>query len=543
MKLSTRRDRQWTTRPRRNAVVLALAALTSAAGVTGCGLDEWAKNGAKVGPNYDPPPVAVTDNWIDYQDPRVTKQEQDLSHWWGVFDDPVLNGLLDDAYAQNLSLRAAGERVLQTRARLGIAAGNFWPQVQQAAGSATQNKLSDRVPNFAGGEQWFNNVEAGFNVSWELDLWGRFRRAIESADADLQASVADYDDVLVVLLADVTANYIQYRTFEERIAIAKRNVTVQEQSYQLASDKLQAGASTERDAQQAKQVLEQTRASIPSLEASQRQAANALCVLLGVPAQDLSQRLGEPTGIPVAPAELALGIPADLLRRRPDIRRFERQAASQSALIGVAKSDLYPHFAINGSIGVQGEHFADLFHTPGSFTGSIGPSFRWDILNYGRIENNVAQQEARFRELVAAYQEAVLRAGREAEDAAVGFLKAQERAKYLDGSVAAAARTVEISYDQYREGVIDFTPVFLFEGTLADQEDQLAVARSQIALNLVDLYRAMGGGWEMRLTDGKAGPTTRSSTTRPAPASRPTVILTPLGQNPTTNDAAPAEPK
>jgi NodT family efflux transporter outer membrane factor (OMF) lipoprotein len=541
MNLPTRRDRNVFRRLGR-VVVPTLAVLTAATGITGCGLDEWAKNGAKVGPNYDPPPVAVTNNWIDYQDPRVKKQEQDLSHWWNVFDDPVLNGLLDDAYAQNLTLRGAGERVLQARARLGFAKGNFWPQVQEAAGSATQNKLSDRVPNGVG-EQWFNNVEAGFNVSWELDLWGRFRRAIESADADLQASVADYDDVLVVLLADVTANYIQYRTFEERVIIARRNVTIQQQSYQLASDKLQAGASTERDAQQSKQVLEQTRASIPQFEASQRQAANALCVLLGIPAQDLSERLGEPTGIPTAPPELALGIPADLLRRRPDIRRFERQAASQSALIGVAKSDLYPHFSVVGSIGVQGEHFVDLFHTPGSFAGSIGPSFRWDILNYGRIENNVAQQEARFRESVAAYQQAVLTAGREAEDAAVGFLKAQERTKYLDASVAAAARTVEISYDQYKEGVIDFTPVFLFEGTLADQEDQLAVARSQIALNLVDLYRAMGGGWEMRLTDGKAGPTTRSATTRPAATTRPTVILTPTGPSPTTNDATPAEPK
>jgi NodT family efflux transporter outer membrane factor (OMF) lipoprotein len=540
MKLPTCRDRG-VSRPLRSVVVSALAAITATAGIAGCGLDEWAKNGAKVGPNYEPPPVAVTENWIDYQDPRVKSQEQDLSHWWGVFDDPTLNALLDDAYAQNLSLRAAGERISQARARLGIAAGNFWPQRQEAAGSATVNKLSDRVPNGVG-EQWFNNVEAGFNVSWELDLWGRFRRAIESADADLQASVADYDDVLVVLLADVTSNYIQYRTFEERVAIARRNVTIQEQSYQLASDKLQAGASTERDVQQARQVLEQTRATIPQFEASQRQSANALCVLLGVPPHDLGDRLGEPSGIPAAPPELALGIPADLLRRRPDIRRFERQAASQSAVIGVAKSDLYPHFSIIGSIGVQGEHFVDLFHTPGSYAGSIGPSFRWDILNYGRIENNVAQQEARFRELVAAYQEAVLRAGREAEDAAVGFLKAQERALYLDRSVTAAGRTVEISYDQYREGMIDFTPVFLFEGTLAQQEDDLAVARSQIALNLVDLYRAMGGGWEMRLTDGKAGPTTRSAATRPA-TTRPSVILTPIGPSPTTDEAAPAEPK
>jgi len=487
----------------------------------GCGLSEWARNGAKVGPNYAPPPVVVANNWIDYKDPRVTSDERDLSQWWGVFGDPVLDSLVAESYKQNLSLRAAGERITEARARRGIVVGNYFPQVQEAAGSATANKASNQTANAGGTEQWFSNWEAGFNVSWELDVWGRFRRSVESADADLQASVADFDDVLVILLADVSANYVQYRTFQERIRVARRNVEIQEKSFQLAQDKFQAGASTERDVHQSKQVLEQTRASIPQLEASQRQAANALCVLLGLPAHDIAVRLGAEGQIPAAPPEIALGIPADLLRRRPDVRRSERQAAAQSALIGVAKSDFYPRLSLLGSIGVQSDSFGDLFHTPGSIAGSIGPGFQWDILNYGRLESNVQLQEARFRQLVLAYQESVLRAGREAEDAAVGFLKAQERTRYLDGSVAAAARTVEIVHDQYREGVIDFTPVFLFEGTLAEQQDQLAISRGEIALRLVDLYRAVGGGWEMRLKDENGG----GSTTRPA-ATRPTVALT-----------------
>jgi NodT family efflux transporter outer membrane factor (OMF) lipoprotein len=485
----------------------------------GCGLSQWAKNGAKVGPNYSAPPVAVANNWIDYQDPRVKSDEQDLSQWWGVFGDPVLDSLVAEAYKQNLSLRAAGERITEARARRGIVVGNYFPQVQEAAGSATANKASNQTANGTS-EQWFGNWEAGFNVSWELDIWGRFRRSIEAADADLEASVADFDDVLVILLADVSANYVQFRTFQERIRVARRNVEIQEKSYQLAQDKFQAGASTERDVQQSKQILEQTRASIPQLEASQRQSANALCVLLGLPPHDLAVRLGVEGQIPTAPAELALGIPADLLRRRPDVRRSERQAAAQSALIGVAKADFYPRLSLLGSIGVQADSFGDLFHTPGSLAGSIGPGFRWDILNYGRLESNVQLQEARFRELVLAYQESVLRAGREAEDAAVGFLKAQERTRFLDGSVAAAARTVEITHDQYREGVIDFTPVFLFEGTLAEQQDQLAISRGEIALRLVDLYRAVGGGWEMRVKDEKG------STTQPAgSATRPSVAL------------------
>jgi len=487
----------------------------------GCsGLKEWAHNGGKVGPNYVTPPAAVAANWIDYQDPRIKSEQQDVSHWWGVFGDPVLDSLIDEACKQNLSLRVAGERIAESRARRGIAVGNIFPQQQELAATFTANKAS--TASVTGQpEQWFRNSEVGFNVSWELDLWGRFRRAIEAADADLDASVANFDDVLVVLLADVSANYVQYRTFQERIAIARRNVEIQSKSYQLAQDKFKAGATTERDVQQSRQVLEQTRALIPQLEAGARQAANALCVLLGIPPVDLSARLGGVGIIPTAPPELALGIPADLLRRRPDVRRIERQAAAQSALIGVAKADLYPRLSLLGSIGVRAEDFSDMFKTPGSIAGSIGPSINWDILNYGRIEGNVHVQEARFRQLVYSYQEAVLRAGREAEDAAVGFLKAQERAHYLGDSVAAASRTVDISYVQYQQGVIDFTPVYLFEGTLAEQQDALALARGQIALSLVDLYRAVGGGWEMRLPNHAAAPPPRPATTRPVDPAAP----------------------
>ena len=484
-----------------------MASVTLPLVLCGCGLDEWARNGGKLGPNYVTPRTAVAQNWIDYQDPRLKSQEQDLGRWWDVFHDPVLNSLIEQAYEQNLSLRAAGERIVESRARRGIAVGNLFPQQQELAGSWSANKASTEVAN-GGPEQWYRHTEAGFNVAWELDLWGRFRRAIEAADADLEASVADYDDVLVVLLADVSANYIQYRTFQERIAVARRNVQIQQASYQLAQDKFGAGASTERDVHQARQVLEQTRALIPQLEAGARQSANALCVLLGIPPVDLTERLSAVAGVPTAPPELALGIPADLLRRRPDVRRIERQTAAQSALIGVAKSDLYPHFSLLGTIGVRAEEFGDLFKTPGSLSGSIGPAFSWDILNYGRIENNVEIQKSRFRQSVLAYQEAVLRAGREAEDAAVSFLKSQERALYLGNSVAAASRTVEITHAQYQQGIIDFTPVFLFETTLAQQQDELVIAQGQIALSLVDLYRAVGGGWEMRLHGRAAAPAT-----------------------------------
>ena len=324
---------------------------------------------------------------------------------------------------------------------------------------------------------WFSDWDAGLSASWELDFWGRYRRAIEAADAELDASVEDYDDVLVVLLSDVAANYVQYRTFEQRLDYARANVEVQRKSFQLATDKFENGATTERDTHQAKQVLEQTEALIPALEIGKRQAANRLCVLLGMPPTDLNAILGKGSGVPVTPPDVVVGVPADLIRRRPDVRRAERQVAAQSARIGVAVSDLYPHISLLGTIGVEAEQFGDLFKTPGSMIGEIGPGVRWDILNYGRLVNNVRVRIRVSRQLAYAYQDRVLNAGREVEDAMVVFLRSQEQTQHLDASVDAAARTVEITKEQYAQGEVDFTPVFLFESILTEQQDQLAVSR------------------------------------------------------------------
>jgi NodT family efflux transporter outer membrane factor (OMF) lipoprotein len=476
--------------------VVASAATTLLA--TGCGLQQWVDNGFKVGPNYSRPPAPTASAWIDFQDPRVKSEPRDLSEWWRVFNDPALDSLIETAYQQNLTLRVAGSRILEAQAVRGIAAGSIFPQTQQAFGEYTRNKLSDKVANPAP-NHWFQNWEGGLTASWELDVWGRFRRAIEAADAELDASVENYDDVLVILLADIATNYVQYRTFQERLLYARQNVEIHTKAYQLAVDKFQAGATTERDVHQAKQVLEQTRATIPALEAGLRQANNALCVLLGMPPENLNKLLGDQGMVPVVPADVGVGVPADLIRRRPDIRRAERLVAAQSARIGIAESDLYPHFSLNGTIGLSAEHFGDLFKTPGSMFGSIGPAFRWDILNYGRLLNAIQVQDARFQQLAFAYQDSVLQAGREAENAIYGFLKAQEQTAYQKASADAAQRTLEITREQYRLGAVDFTPVFLFESTLAQQQDLLAVAKGNIALNLISIYRSLGGGWDMRL--------------------------------------------
>jgi NodT family efflux transporter outer membrane factor (OMF) lipoprotein len=334
--------------------------------------------------------------------------------------------------------------------------------------------------------------------TWELDFWGRYRRGIEAADAELDASVEDFDDVLVVLLSDVASNYVQYRTFQQRIVYAQANADIQRRSFQLATDKFQSGATIERDTHQARQILEETEALIPALEIGKRLAGNRLSVLLGMPPTDMESILGAGAGVPTTPTEVVVGVPADLVRRRPDVRRAERLVAAQSARIGVAMSDLYPHFRVLGTIGVEAEEFGDLFKS-GSMIGEISPGFRWDILNYGRLVNNVRVQDARFQELAYAYQDQVLNAGREVEDAIVSFLRSQEQTEHLAASVTAATRTVQITNDQYSEGAIDFTAVFVFQENLTEQQDELAVAQGDIALSLIAVYRALGGGWQIRL--------------------------------------------
>jgi NodT family efflux transporter outer membrane factor (OMF) lipoprotein len=462
------------------------------------------RNGFKVGPNYCPPAAPVASQWIDYADPRVKDEEQQLAQWWSIFDDPILNSLIQTTYQQNLTLREAGARILEARALLGIARGDLFPQEQFAFGEYARIKVSENIAN-PPPELWFSEWTFGLSGSWEIDFWGRFRRAIEAAEAELDASVEDYDDVLVVLLSDVASNYVQYRTFQQRLIYARANAEIQRQSFQLATDKFENGATTERDTHQARQVLEETEALIPALEVGRRQAANRLCVLLGIPPTNLEAMLGAGSGIPTTPPDVAVGVPADLVRRRPDVRRAERLVAAQSARIGVAVSDLFPHLSVLGTIGVEAEQFGDLFKS-GSMIGEISPGFRWDILNYGRLVNNVRVQDARFQQLAYAYQNQVLEAGQEVEDAIIVFLKSQEQARHLDASVDAAARTVEITTEQYNEGLVDFTAVYLFQTTLTEQQDQWAVSQGDIALGLIAIYRALGGGWQIRLDGGFSPP-------------------------------------
>ncbi|MEK8091991.1 efflux transporter outer membrane subunit [Methylocystis sp. IM3] len=453
--------------------------------------------GCAVGPDFLPPEAPVQENWIEKSDRRVSNKEA-KADWWRVFHDPTLDRLVRAGAGQNLPVQIAGLRILEARAQLGIAIGELFPQQQEAAGAGTWNKLSERVANRANlPKHAFADYSLGFNASWELDFWGRFRRNIEAADAAMTATMADYDNALVSLTGDIARVYTELRTYETLLEIARENVRLQRDGLQIAEARFRAGATSELDVVQQRALLENTIASIPELETGAQRAKNALSVLLGEPPGGVEPLLGGPKKIPAASSRVAVGLPAELLRRRPDVRAAEMRAAAESARIGVAEAELYPHFYLFGEIGVQASDVAKLF-APGSVFLTAGPSFRWSILNYGRIADAVRAQDARFQASLVAYEDTVLKAAREVEDALIGFLKAQQRAGALERSVAAAQRAVELSFIQYKEGAENFQRVLDAQTRLLEERNRLADTRGSIAANLIALYRALGGGWEIR---------------------------------------------
>ncbi len=480
--------------PRLNAWILA-AIIFSLSGCTSPG--DYIKNGFKVGPNPCVPQGSTASRWIDDADVRVQRESTDLNRWWTVFQNPNLDQLIVCASKQNLSLREACFRVLEARAQLGIARGEIFPQQQYAGGGyqrLAESQNAGTAPGYT--TQFFDQWNFGFNLSWELDLWGRLRRAVTAAEDTMDASCANYDDVVVTLLGDVASNYVEVRTVQDRIRLARENVKLQQEIVRTAERRFKVGSARAHavDAPQARSNLAQTEAHIPQLDAELRQACNRLCVLLGIPPVELEKQWGLGP-IPTAPATVAVGIPADLLRRRPDVRRAERQAFAQGERIGIAEAELYPAFFINGTLGYSAENLPQLF-TSDSLTGTIGPAFQWNILNYNRIRNNIRVQDARFQALVATYQNTVLRANAEAEDGLVVFLRAQERAQSLDKSVANAREAVDIGFKELGAGKIDYNQVALIEQNKVQQEDFQALVHGEIAQGLIRVYRALGGGWQ-----------------------------------------------
>ncbi len=442
---------------------------------------DYFRNGLKVGPNYAKPPAPVEEAWIDSGNKRLVSTTPANIEWWTVLNDPVLNNLVKKAYRDNLTVRQAAYRVLQFQAQRAIAAGNLFPQTQQARGSFTRNQISTATSSgvgssilssaagvggttaagagaaggtgaattgtatgvgaatsgaaAAGFSRFFSLWDGGFNLAWELDFWGRLRRNLESADASLDASIEDYDNALVTLIGNVASTYVNIRTFQTRIKVANDNLALQQETYKIAEAQFNAGKTTKIDVDQALTNLAQVESLIPQLEISQRQAQNQLCTLLGIPPQDLENLIGT-ASIPKVAPELVVGIPAELLRRRPDVLSADAPGRCSSAQIGVAQAELYPHISITGTISWQANRFQDLF-SGRAMAGSVGPSFQWNVLNYGRLINAVRVQDALFQQLVANYQNTVLKAEAEAENAITSYLRSHQVVRALaKGAIA-----------------------------------------------------------------------------------------------------------
>lgn len=469
-------------------------------------------SGCMVGPDWMKPNAPVAADWLEARNPSVVTRRQEYVDWWTVFNDKTLNRLVQEAYGQNLTLRIAGVRVLEARAQLGLVVGEFYPQQQQAVGELNYNKdptsSLELLPRY-----W--KASLGARIAWELDFWGKFRRAIQSADAAFLESVANYDDVLVSLIGDVATSYVAIRTIEREIAIAHDNIRKQKDALKIAEARYKGGAVAERDVFQAKNVLYATEASIPQLTLQLQQARNALSLLLGLPPQRLETLLAGRRPIPTAPKEAVVGIPADLLRRRPDVRAAELSAAAQSAQIGIAKADLYPSFTLLGTLGTSATtigsgNLGNLF-TNNSIAYSVGPSFQWNILNYGQITNNVRMQDARLQALLLNYQNTVLKAQKEVEDGLAQFLQSRAQAHLLSKSVAAANGALRIAMTQYQGGIADFTTVLLAEQNLYEAQINLTEATGNVATGLIAVYRGLGGGWQIREGQDFVPPATREA--------------------------------
>lgn len=467
---------------RRHCARLLLVGL---AGLSGC---------VRLGPDFQPPGEAWLDDW---RSPAIEQASQqvarpDIRAWWRVFDDPVLDRLIAEADAGNASLRIAGLRVMEARAQLGIARSGRYPQLQQATADSVyldRDQSGGRNPQ----DSRFWQHSLGVDIGWELDFWGRFSRAIESADAAYFAAEANYQDVLVLLRAQVAETYFALRTTEARLEVARANAKQQKRSYEITERLFRSGESDELDLQQAKTQYLATLSSLPAFEDQVARLRNALAVLLGRPPGPLAE-LAEREGlIPLVDRAVLQDVPAELLRRRPDIRAAEFNVAAQSALIGVAMSDLYPSLSLLGSIVWS---TSSLDGAPDTLDRVAGPSLRWNILDYGRITNNVRVQDARLQQLIEVYRDSVRQAAREADDAARSLSKALERERILGEAAISAERSLTLASAQYREGYADFQRVLDAQRALLVQQDNYLVIRNDAVSSLIALYKALGGGWQ-----------------------------------------------
>jgi NodT family efflux transporter outer membrane factor (OMF) lipoprotein len=463
---------------------------------------------APVGPDFVRPEAPANPAWLDAELEEFDTDSAELAEWWRTLNDPVLDELIETARRENNNLRIAGLRVLESQARLNIAVGNKYPQQQVLAGDITAIGVSETAANSATTDTSFTEFNVGASVVWEIDFWGRFRRGIEAADADLLASIASYDDAMVLVTAQVADVYALIRATEEQLRLANESYEIQKRSYEITEILFRNGSSSELDALQAKTQLLGTAAVIPSLETSLRQLKNALSVLLGRTPGDMTDILKGEGKLPDIPESISVDIPANMLRQRPDVRRAELQALAQNARVGVAQADLYPSFTLTGSLGLSAAEGtsstggADQLFDTDSLAYSFGPTFVWPFLNYGRIRNSVRVQDARLQQALVAYRDTVLQAAREVEDAMAAYIGTQAENAILEEGVRTAHRSAQLSLLRYQEGFADYQRVLQAQQALFGQQQRYATNRGEILRSFVALYRGLGGGWQTDL-DGE----------------------------------------
>lgn len=448
---------------------------------------------APVGPNYTKVEPRAPKQWHAPLDNGLSPHDLDpetLAQWWTVLNDPELSNLERRAVKGNLDLKEGSARVREARALRGIENAGRFPTLD-SSGSVTRSRSSEN----SGTGMTANFYSAGFDAGWELDVFGGVRRSLEAAQANLEATEENLHDVLVSLLAEVALNYVDVRTLQARLAAVKANLKAQQDVYELNLSRYHAGLIDELAVQQSHYILESTRSQIPALGASLEKAKNRLAVLLGEQPGAIHTELAETKPIPVLPMMVAVGIPAETLRRRPDIRRAERTLAAQTARIGVATADLYPRFRLFGTIGLESLSSDNLWEWA-SRTWGIGPSVSWKIFDAGAIRLNIQVQNARQKQALIQYESTVLKAEEEVENALVAYAKEQLRRESLEAAVKAARRAYELSWDRYNAGLVDFNNVLDATRSLQSFQDELASSDGTATSNLIRLYKALGGGWE-----------------------------------------------
>ncbi|MFC7339427.1 efflux transporter outer membrane subunit [Haloferula chungangensis] len=450
-----------------------------------------------VGTDYTSPATITPDAWHQSLTSDLNSGSSSLEEWWTRFNDPTLNRLISTARESNRDLAIAFERITEAHAARGIARSQLFPSLDfnggVSRGRTSENIGSPSPPAGKTSDFWATGIDAG----WEVDLFGGVRRSIEAADATAEGVEEVYRDTLVSLFAEVAYSYIQIRTLEERIRLADSNIKNQQDSVNLTTDRLEAGLSPELDVSQATTNLASTKAVIPSLRNQRNIALNRLATLIGRYPSAAETLLGGSKGIPQPSRSAGIGIPADLVRARPDIRAAERSLAAQTAAIGVAEADLFPRFTLNGTFQLQSDTASSLLASQ-SRTYGFGPNFSWNIFSGGRIQSQINIEDSRTKQAYYNYQSTVLKAVEEVENALSSVSNERDRYSALNDAVIASAKTVSLVQDNYREGLIDFQNVLDAQRTIFANEDERAISEGQIAASYVALYKALGGGTRMK---------------------------------------------